>query len=279
MNVNELNRCQPLLGTFVELRLSGDHSEQALIKISECVFREVKRIHDLMSFHDHTSELSYINKNAYIKSCRLSKDMHKVLELALTMSRQSGGVFDISIAPELIDKGLLPAIHSTDQCQGDWRDIVIQDQSVRFQKKLLIDLGGIAKGYAADCGMAMVPEGVNAVINAGGDLVMRHWQGESIHIQDPEQRHCVKHVDMKAPALATSTLKNNLQRDIIAKQECTTTERPLSVSVFAHKCVLADALTKIMLLDINNTNALKSFSASALYVDANGAMHHIDGAA
>lgn len=140
-------------------------------------------------------------------------------------------------------------------------------------------MGGIAKGYAVDRGMAMVPEGINAEINAGGDLVMRYWQGETIHIQDPEQRQCVRQVTMEAPAVATSTLKNHLQRDILAKQDLSVTAKPLSVSVFAHKCVLADALTKVMLLDIENTNVLKSFSASALYVDSDGAMHHIDGMA
>lgn len=275
-SMSELSRCQPLLGTFVRLNLSGDCSERALLKMSEYVLREIKRIHEVMSFHDPNSELSYINKNAHLKNCRLSNDMKDILELALYMSHLSDGLFDITIAPELVDKGLLPPIHDIDQDMGDWSDIVIENQHIRFQKKLLIDLGGIAKGYAVDCGMAMVPEGVNATINAGGDLMMSHWLGKSIHIQNPEQKNCVIEEHMKAPALATSTLKNHHKRDILTKQDLSTKVQPLSVSVFAHKCVLADALTKIMLLDIENIKVLRCFSASVLYMDSHGAMHHID---
>ena len=273
--MNQLNRCQPLLGTFVDLRLCADETDARLLQLSESLFSEIMRIHELMSFHDVSSELSYINRNAYKKSCQLSEDMRIVLELALYLSRQSKGLFDITVAASLIRIGWLPAIANIDEYIGDWRDIVLEDGYIRFKRKLLIDLGGIAKGYAVDCGLAKIPEDIDAVVNAGGDLAMTSWQEESVFIKNPNKTTLGHHMKMLAPCLATSALKNPLKQEIITKQERSSVEKPLSVSVFADKCIVADALTKVIFLDVNNTSLIKRFSAQAIYIDQSGSLHDI----
>ena len=51
MMLNTLTRCKPLLGTFIDVQLSGNKADDELITVSNNVFSEIERIHHLMSFH------------------------------------------------------------------------------------------------------------------------------------------------------------------------------------------------------------------------------------
>jgi thiamine biosynthesis lipoprotein ApbE len=48
---------------------------------------------------------------------------------------------------------------------GNWMEIELYDNGIRFKKRCLIDLGGIAKGNAVDCVLERVPDSVNAITN------------------------------------------------------------------------------------------------------------------
>ncbi len=102
--MEQIHRCQPLLGTFVEVSLEADETEDQLLQLSQAIFVEIKRIHHMMSFHDLNSELSYINTYAYAQTCDISSEMQALLELALYLSNKSNGASDISVAPKLVKK-------------------------------------------------------------------------------------------------------------------------------------------------------------------------------
>ena len=154
---NHVKRCKPLLGTYAEVSVSSESDDNTLLDITEYVFSEIQRIENLMSFHNPDSELSYLNREAYRHSCPISKDMEEVLTAALTLSKITNGIYDISIAPTLVRNGLLPDyLPNVDDEQANWQDVSIVNRNISFKRKVLLDLGGIAKGYAVDRALCIV---------------------------------------------------------------------------------------------------------------------------
>ncbi len=105
-----------------------------------------------------------------------------LLSLAAEIGKASEGAFDVSIAPAsalwdfnagtptLPDETALLAA-----CERiDYRNLVIDGNTVTLKNGAEIDLGGIAKGYIADCVADFLKEqGVtSACINMGGNVVL-----------------------------------------------------------------------------------------------------------
>jgi thiamine biosynthesis lipoprotein len=255
--------------------LSEKNNNDILIDISECVFSEIQRIENLMSFHDPDSELSYINREAYNHSCSISKDMKEVLVAALHLSKVTNGIYDISIAPTLVRNGILPDQSIDVDDQANWQDISIIKGKISFKRKLLIDLGGIAKGYAVDRALCMVENQVkNITVNAGGDLRIKEWSGESVGIKasDTKGFNSLIFVPMHQAALATSSnyyidVNKSAMIDPFTKKEL---KDKKSISVFAPNCMLADALTKVAFLDITLIPIFKPLGVKAISIDESG---------
>ena len=148
--MSSLVRCQPHLGTYVEISVSGDVSEDELISASNSAFLKIKLVQSLMSFHDEESELTRINRYASREPVPISSETKFVLEQALRLSEKTDGLFDITVAPKLVASNALPDHNFELSPTGTWRDIIIEDNEVRFTRPVLLDLGGIAKGYAVD---------------------------------------------------------------------------------------------------------------------------------
>jgi len=55
---SELRRARPLLGTIVEIGARGRGASAGI----EAAFREVETIHQLMSFHESSSDISRVNR-------------------------------------------------------------------------------------------------------------------------------------------------------------------------------------------------------------------------
>ena len=273
---NHIKRCKPLLGTYVEVSvLSENNNNNTLIDLSECVFSEIQRIENLMSFHDLDSELSYINREAYNYPCSISKDMEEVLLAALNLSKVTNGIYDISIAPTLVRNGILPEQSIDVDDQANWQDISIANGKISFKRKLLIDLGGIAKGYAVDRALCLVEDQVkNITVNAGGDLRIKEWSGESVGIKasDTKGSNSLIFVPMHQAALATSSnyymdVNKSAIIDPFTKKEL---KDKKSISVFASSCMLADALTKVAFLDITLIPIFKPLGVKVISIDESG---------
>jgi FAD:protein FMN transferase len=131
-----------------------------------------------------------------------------VLTAAEKVSRQSGGAFDVTVGPltelwrKVRRRRILPpdAELQAAQAKVGWQQVRLnpQRQSVEFQLAgMQLDLGGIAKGYAADQALeAMAALGVTiALIDAGGDIVAGDpppgetaWQIGIAPLEDPRGR-------------------------------------------------------------------------------------------
>lgn len=272
--MNTLQRCKPLLGTYVDISLSGDVSDEKLIEASNQAFAQVERIQQLMSFHNKESELSQVNLHLLQhpnQPFKVSAEMNEVLNLSLHLYKNSSHYFDISIAPQLIHHDLLPKHFAITGAQwGNSSDLCLHDNLLWATKPLCIDLGGIAKGYAVDCAIKALPSGLSYSLNAGGDLYESEWQNKAITIKYGQHNNALKNLTMKNHALATSGnyyLDN--QSDIINPQNKLPHHFKGSVSVFADNVMLADALTKVVMLAPRKTAKmlLNTFNAQAVLIN------------
>src|ERR1700749_4919310 len=103
----EIRRCRPLLGTFVEIQAFGINAAE-LEDAVEAAFMAIAHVQRLMSFHDRESEVSRMNRDAYYKQVRVHPWTWRVLKSALQFSRNTDGIFDVTIAGQLVNWSYLP---------------------------------------------------------------------------------------------------------------------------------------------------------------------------
>lgn len=262
---NELYRCRPQLGTYVEVRVQDVCGKSVLIQRTQVAFDRIQELSDTLSFHRPQSELSMVNQRAHLKPLSISSDLAKVLSLGLKLSKLTQGQYDLTIAPSLVKRGLLPSLTTQPDETATWEDIVLEGNQVFFRKPLWLDLGGIAKGYAVDCGFELLSDLEAVLVNAGGDLRMNPWKGQEVLVRDPRLKgKGFKPVQMDAAALATSSGYTQPKESPFVNQR---TGRPIKISdsfsVFAESCMLADALTKVMILAPEPERILSTFSATS----------------
>lgn len=123
---------------------------------------------------------------------------------------------------------------------------------VRATAPIDIDLGGIAKGYAVDCAVnALRRAGARAgLVNAGGDLrVFGTGAWTPVRVRHPgDPAVAAPLFELQDAAVATSGDYFCDGGNLIDHRARRTRRYAGSVSVVAPSCMLADALTKIVVL-------------------------------
>jgi thiamine biosynthesis lipoprotein len=281
---NRIRRGQPLLGTFVEIDAAGSVPSKVHEAI-DAAFEAVATVHRLMSFHDPDSDVSRLNREASNRPVKVNDWTFRVLEAAIEMHRLSNGVFDVAIAPILQTMGLLPRLNddapiSMKACPGDAIEL-LEGQRVRFRHPhIRIDLGGIAKGFAVDRALEALRLSdalSGGLVNAGGDLAIFGRESQWIHIRhprDPSRMVCRVEVNNEAMASTARRLDpvhstNTTASAVIDPRSRAPADGIDGVSVRAPSCMVADALTKIvMIAGTDATGLLELYSASALLISA-----------
>jgi len=274
MPVAVIRRARPLLGTYVEISVEGLDDARATHAIEQA-FAEIAAVHRLMSFHEAGSDLDRLHRARVGDRVSVDARTHEVLTWSARMASASAGRFDPTVAAQQVARGLLPRPASTwsPHADADWRDIELFDSHrVRLARPLWIDLGGIAKGYAVDRAVeVLVGAGARQTcVNAGGDLRIAGARAESIHVRTPAGICALPSVELANGALATSvgTAGRGVARS--ARR---------IVSVVAPLCVVADALTKVVLAgdDAVSRRVLTLFAAQAM--ESSGRTASLTGAA
>jgi thiamine biosynthesis lipoprotein len=257
----DIRRARPLLGTLVEIGVDGLAHAAAVSAIDEA-FGEIAAVHRLMSFHSPDSDVSRLHRDGARTPVRVDPRTIDVLAFALTLARESMGRFDPTVAAELVRAGFLPKPCNAPLPARDatWRDIEIVDREhVRFARPLWIDLGGVAKGYAVDRATDRLhAHGVaTALVNAGGDLRRIGLGTQTVHVRDPDSpTRLIPLLELGEGAVATSAgyfeRRTSEGRSVGPHFDGATRvpiDPALSVSVLADTCMVADALTKVVLAD------------------------------
>jgi thiamine biosynthesis lipoprotein len=282
---DSIRRARPLLGTFVEIEAAGAQAP-AMQSAVNAAFMAIAEDHRLMSFHDPDSDVSRLNREAGVRPISVHAWTFQVLEAAVEMHRRSRGIFDIAVAPTLQAIGLLPRLNDDAPIATAARRFdaieLLPGHSVRFRHAdVRIDLGGIAKGFAVDRALEVlrgfdIPKGL---VNAGGDLAALGSEPQTIHIRHPrDPRRVICSVEVAEEALASSALRFDLFQSADTTASAIidpATGNPAhsidGTTVRAPSCMVADALTKIVMISATDALALlPHYQASALSVSTDG---------
>ena len=251
-------RARPLLGTRVAIKVGG-LPEAAAHRAIDDAFAVVAAIHGLMSFHESSSDVSALNREAVRKSVAVAPETYEVIQRGLEIAAASKGVFDFTVARDLVAWGFLPRPEGAPEpdAQATWRDIELLDNHrIRFHRPLWIDLGGIAKGYAVDGAVAKVTAagGLQCCVNAGGDLRVKGPASERVLLRTGIAGDTVPVVEIENGSLASSSGREHLKRyngRLVGPHLHGARRDPAGtrsfVSVVAEDCIIADALTKVVL--------------------------------
>ena len=268
-----IRRSQLWLGTFVEIAAAAS-AQHRLDAGLAAAFATIARVHHALSGHDPASELSKINRLAREALQPISVDLRTVLTCALDIATRSGGTFDPTVGGHVTALGFLPR-HVDAHCDVSWRDVELTAQGVRFRRPLVLDFGGIAKGYAVDCAIAALRRhGIESgQVNAGGDLRVFGPGSQPIHVRTGGPQGIVLPlVEIADGAVATSAYGGDRRR-VAGRRWATPLIDPRAglpmmstrtVSVIAPTCMLADALTKVVALRGRAASrVLRDYGASA----------------
>jgi thiamine biosynthesis lipoprotein len=250
-------RCQPLLGTFVEIAIEQENCQNAM----DQAYEAIQQVQDLMSFHDSLSELNQINQNAHLHQIEIHPWTAQIFKIAQDIYQQSHGLFNCGIGHRLVEAGLLPRQLDLSQYPlGGIQDIYFLEPSVIYATKpVCLDLGGIAKGFAVDKAVEVLMQNgtQSGCVNAGGDLRVFGKTPRAIQIRHPKLPGKLIDIGtLQNGAIATSALyfANRDQQDSHIINPLTSDQNKVhlnfseSYSIVASECVYADALTKVLAL-------------------------------
>ena len=253
-------------GTYNKIDIRDGISESKMNEIIEKAFR----LYRMLSAFLPESEVSLINKNAGIKETHISPETCSLLQKAIKYSELTGGAFDITIRPAV---KLWNFGYQTKKIPS--RDELVKIKELVNYKKLHInmdtstvfleepgqeiDLGGIAKGYAADMiRNDLLKNGVrNGMMNFGGTILTigenswnRPWR---VGIQNPiRERGCrIGSIQPGEAAMVTSAVNerffikdNNLYHHLLDPDTLKPSQSGVySVTAIGKEAADLDALT------------------------------------
>lgn len=168
------------MNTRFELVLHGDNPA-SLRAAAEEALTEIERIESRLSLFLPSSEIARVNALAAREPVRVSPEVFALLAHAQSLSTETRGAFDITMAPLLRCWGLLGKsdghIPSDDELAAAraicGMSLVVLDRAeftVRFARDgVMLDLGAIGKGYAVEQAAGILRDaGVNSALIHGG---------------------------------------------------------------------------------------------------------------
>lgn len=167
------------MATRFEIVLHGDDSTR-LRAAAEEAFDEIDRLESQLSLFRPNSEIANVNARAAHEAVRVSPETFHLLERAANLSAQTGGAFDITIAPLMRAwgfmnaSGSLPApaqLAAARECVGmNLVQLDATNHSVRFARPgVMLDLGGIGKGCAVERAAHLLRDaGISSALIHGG---------------------------------------------------------------------------------------------------------------
>lgn len=198
---------EPHMGTRFKIILYAP-DEAAANRAAKAAFERIATLDSIMSDYRPTSELMQLCKKAGGDPVRVSEDLWHVLGRSQEISRDSDGAFDVTVGPIVRlwrqarkTKQLPDAKELAKALELVGYDKVKLDEKARtvqlLKPGMQLDLGGIAKGYAADAALAVLKkQGIDrALVAAGGDIAVsapppgtEGWTVGIAPLEDPDSK-------------------------------------------------------------------------------------------
>ncbi|MDX9828507.1 MAG: FAD:protein FMN transferase, partial [Spirochaetia bacterium] len=195
---SEASRSDFVLGTVCSVRLLEGGSNATL----QAIFNRLSQIEDRMSANKEDTQIAAINLAAGKEPVKVTEDTLEVIQKALEFARLTGGVFDPSVGPLVklwnigTEYAKVPAGSAIREKIAliNYEDIELDTANKKvFLRKpgMGLDLGAIAKGYAADeISKILASHRVKAaVVDLGGNVLVYGQKKDGspwrVGVQDP----------------------------------------------------------------------------------------------
>jgi FAD:protein FMN transferase len=262
---------EPHMGTRFKLVLYAA-DEATANRAAKAAFARVAALDATMSDYKPASELMRLCQKAGGDPVPVSDDLFRVLKKAQEVARLSDGAFDVTVGPvvrlwrqarkkrELPDPDTLRralALVGYQKMKLDEQARTVQ----LLQPGMLLDLGGIAKGYTADAVLAVLRQhGITrALIAAGGDIAVgapppdaEGWTIGIAPLEDPDskpKRFLLLHdaaVSTSGDAEQYVEIGGKRYSHIVNPRTGLGLIGRMSVTVVARHGIDADSLTKVV---------------------------------
>ena len=198
----EAARTQFVLGTVCSVRIVSSAPGTDTSRTLDACFARLQAIEDAMSVNKAGTQLDAVNEAAGKAAVKVGEDLFRVVSKALEYGSLSGGAFDPTVGPLVKLWGIgteAARVPSRKEIAAalaliDWKGVAIDPaaSTVRLARPgMRLDLGAIAKGYAADeMERILLERAVRAaVVDLGGNVFVfgkkpdgRKWR---VGVQDP----------------------------------------------------------------------------------------------
>jgi thiamine biosynthesis lipoprotein len=152
---------------------------------ARAAFDRIAQLNGIMSDYDPRSELMRLCAQPSGKPVRVSEDLLRILQRSQQLAEETGGAFDVTLGPvirlwrEARRTRQLPSPAARTAALASVGFKKLRIDAARSAVTLLapgmqLDLGGIAKGYAADAALAVIARHgfPSAMVAASGDLAL-----------------------------------------------------------------------------------------------------------
>ena len=164
-----------VFGTFYSITYQSDEDLQKEIE------NELKKVDETLSMFNEQSVISKVNRN---EKTELNDMFVQVIQLAMQVSEETDGAFDITVAPLVnawgfgFKSGVHPTPHTIDSLKAlvGYKKISLDMRKKEIEKKdprIMLDCSAIAKGYGSDVvGAFLKRRGIeNYMVEIGGEVV------------------------------------------------------------------------------------------------------------
>jgi FAD:protein FMN transferase len=175
----------PHMGTTFNIILYGGDSVHVAAAANKA-FERIRELDSILSDYKLGSELNHLSATAGSGDfVAVSDDLWNILYQASKISKKTNGAFDVTIGPLVklwrrsFRQHVIPAPERIEMAKNvvNYQYLLLDKKGRRVKLEIegmSLDLGGIAKGYAADQAMKVLADkNVHiALVDAGGDIVL-----------------------------------------------------------------------------------------------------------
>jgi thiamine biosynthesis lipoprotein len=214
---------RPAMGSVFRIELYAEDAAGAA-KAAEAAFKRVEELNQIASDYLPESELSRLNKAPAKTPIKVSEGLFALISRSVEISAQTNGAFDITATYAIQHwrrarrQKKLPTEEQVQKAisMTDWRAIQLDEKArtvTKLKEGLLLDLGGIGKGFAADAALAVLKQhGITKALVAGsGDVAAgdappgkEGWDVALRTFEAPEEKDQLTHVTLKNCGCSTS---------------------------------------------------------------------------
>ncbi len=174
------------MGTTYHIRYVTANPNRSGERIKEAVDAVLEQINSQMSTYDPNSELSLFNQKQTTEPVVISRALEAVVQRALEIAEETGGVMDVTVGPLVNLWGFGPLArpdHVPSQAELDamlanvgYQHLKVENHQLsKAHPEIYVDLSTIAKGYGVDRVATLLEQFqiTNYLVEIGGEMRMK----------------------------------------------------------------------------------------------------------